>query len=113
MDGVYGPDLRKLGTVGPAASTAFCLAAALVEAGNPEAAKRPEMNEYPPGGYIADAIQTLPPAGPDVPPQAVEIDAGAHWGRFWVTFEAKRNTRGGMGRHWFWAMASGNRMTEP
>lgn len=71
------------------------------------------MNEYPPGGYIADAIQSLPPAGLDSPPQTVKIDAGPHWGSFRVTFEAKRNPRGGMGRHWFWAMASGERIAEP
>jgi len=64
------------------------------------------MNAYPPGGYLADAMQTLPPAAPDVPPQTVEVDAGGHWGRFRITFVCKRNPRRGMTK-WFWAIDSG------
>ncbi len=70
------------------------------------------MNQFPPGGYVADAMSRLPTPGPEIQPQTVEVDAGPAWGRYQITFEAKRNPRGGMGRHWFWAMASGERIPE-
>ena len=53
------------------------------------------MNEFPPGYFISDAMKGLPAAGPDVPPQTVEIDARPGWGRYRVTFVAKRNPRHG------------------
>jgi hypothetical protein len=67
------------------------------------------MNQYPPGNYISDAMQTLPPAAPELPLQTVEIDAGPLWGRYRVTFRAKANPRRGM-RSWFWVMNTGERL---
>ena len=34
------------------------------------------MNQYPPGGYIGDAMNGLPAPGPDIGPQTVEVNAG-------------------------------------
>lgn len=70
------------------------------------------MNKYPPGNYISDAMRTLPPPGPDLPLQTVEIDAGHLWGRYQVTFLPKLNPRRGM-RTWFWVMESGERIDSP
>ena len=67
------------------------------------------MEAFPPGYYIATAMKKLAAAGPGMPPQAVEIDAGTLWGRYTVTFVAQRNPRQGM-RSWFWVMESGRRM---
>ena len=67
------------------------------------------MNQFPPGHYIATAMNRLPPPGPDLPPQTVEIDAGPRWGRYRVTFAVKRNPRQGM-RDWFWVMDTGTRL---
>jgi len=39
-------------------------------------------DQYPPGEYISRAKKSLPAPGPDLPPQTVEIDAGALWGVF-------------------------------
>jgi hypothetical protein len=70
------------------------------------------MNEFPPGSFIAKAMKTLPPAGPDVAPQTVEIDARPGWGLYRVTFIARRNPRQGM-RNWFWVMDTGERIPPP
>ena len=67
------------------------------------------MNQYPPGDFIGTAVKTLPEPGPDVPLQTVEINAGSLWGRYCVTFVAKRNPRQGM-RSWFWTMHGGERI---
>jgi hypothetical protein len=68
------------------------------------------MNEYPPGSYIADAMSRLPAPGPDAPPQTVEIDARPNWGRYRVTFVARRNPQEELPHYWFWAMQSGKRL---
>ena len=67
------------------------------------------MNEFPPGAYIAGAIQGLPPPGPDLPPQTVTIDARPLWGAFRVTFVVRRNPRRRMD-NWFWTMETGERL---
>lgn len=71
------------------------------------------MNNFPPGGYVADAMSRLPSPTPDTRRQTVEVDAGPAWGKYRITFEVKRNPRAGMGRHWFWAMESGERISGP
>ncbi len=67
------------------------------------------MNQYPPGHFIAAAMKTLPPAGPDLPAQTVEIDAKPLWGLYRVTFVSRQNPRQGM-RSWFWTMETGERL---
>jgi len=67
------------------------------------------MNEFPPGNYISKAMKGLPEAGPDVPPQTLEIDARPGWGLYRVTFIAMRNPRQGM-RSWFWTLETGERL---
>jgi len=52
------------------------------------------VNEFPPGDFIARAIATLPAAGPDLPPQTVEIDARPGWGLYRVAFIFRRKGRG-------------------
>jgi hypothetical protein len=71
-----------------------------------------QMNEFPPGSFISMAIKTLPPAGPDLPPQTVEIDARPGWGLYRVTFVVSQNPRQGM-RSWFWVMDKGERISVP
>ena len=66
------------------------------------------MNEFPPGYFIANAMKGLPAAGPDVPPQTVEI-AAMPWGMYRVTFIVRKNSRRGM-LSWFWVMDSGERL---
>ncbi len=61
------------------------------------------VNEFPPGYFISDAMKGLPAAGPDVPPQTVEIDARPGWGRYRVSFKVVQNPRRGM-RTWFWTL---------
>ncbi len=72
------------------------------------------MNKFPPGHFIAsaieDAMKTLPPAGPDLPPQTVEIDARPGWGLYRVTFIVMQNPRQGM-RSWFWVMRQATALT--
>ena len=70
------------------------------------------MNEYPPGEYVGEAMKALPPPAPDVAPHTVVINAGEFWGRYQVTFVAKRNPRQGM-RSWFWTVESGQRLDLP
>lgn len=41
-----------------------------------------QMNEYPPGNFLSSAMKSLPAAGPDVPPQTVEIDVRPGWGLY-------------------------------
>jgi hypothetical protein len=67
------------------------------------------LNQYPPGRFVAAAMNTLPVPGPGSELQTVEIDAGKLWGRYRVTFVAKLNPRHGM-RTWFWTMESGERL---
>ena len=67
------------------------------------------MNEYPPGGYIGEAINGLPSPGSDVGAQTVEVNAGPLWGCYRIVFVAHRNPRRGM-LHWYWAMESGERL---
>ncbi len=70
------------------------------------------MNEFPPGYFINDAMKGLPAAGPDVPPQTVEIDACPGWGRYRVTFKVVQDPRRGM-RTWFWTPDVGERLDRP
>ena len=67
------------------------------------------MNQFPPGDFIGKAMKGLPPAGPGLPPQTVEIDARPRWGLYRVTFVAMQNPRQGM-RSWFWVMGTGERI---
>lgn len=70
------------------------------------------MNEFPPGYFIAMAMNKLPAASPEMPAQTVEIDAGPMLGRYRVTFVVQRNPRPGM-RSWFWVMETGVRLPLP
>ena len=70
------------------------------------------MNEFPPGYFIATAMNKLPAAGPEMPARTVEIDAGPMWGWYRVTFVVQRNPRQGM-RSWFWVMETGVRLPLP
>jgi len=70
------------------------------------------VNEFPPGYFISDAMKGLPAAGPDVPPQTVEIDARPGWGRYRVTFKVMQNPRRGM-RTWFWTLDTGELLDRP
>lgn len=67
------------------------------------------MNSYPPGGYIANAINSLPKPGADSQPITVALDAGPLWGKYRITFQAVRNPRQGM-TTWFWTMQAGERI---
>jgi hypothetical protein len=49
------------------------------------------IDRYPPTNALAAAIKHLPQPGPDVPPQAIEIDAGPGFGRYTVTFVVRLN----------------------
>jgi hypothetical protein len=68
------------------------------------------MNDYPPGCYLRDVMSGLPDPGPDVPPQAVDIDARSRWGLYRVTFIVRRNSEQEAQPYWFWAAASGKRL---
>jgi len=67
-------------------------------------------DQFPTSNYLAAAIKGLVPAGPNTPPETVEIDAGA-MGRYRVTFVARQNP-GGSTSAWFWGVDSGERNPE-
>lgn len=55
-----------------------------------------------PGRYVAEALDRLPPCGPEQKLQQMEIDTGI-WGRFRITFKpCKRIARGRWSSSWFW-----------
>jgi len=66
-------------------------------------------NHYPPTNCLAAAIRDLPKAGPGVPPQKVEIDAGRN-GRYSVTFVVRQNAELETPT-WFWGVESSERMS--
>lgn len=65
-------------------------------------------HRYPPINCLAAAIKRLPPAGPDVPTQIVDINAGPAFGRYSVTFVVRRNLQHAPPR-WFWGVESSER----
>jgi len=65
-------------------------------------------DQFPTTNHLSAAIKKLPPPGPDIVPQTVEIDAGA-MGRYRVTFVARQNT-GLRTSTWFWGVESGERV---
>jgi len=67
-------------------------------------------DQFPTSNYLAAAIKHLVPAGPNTPPETVEIDAGA-MGRYRVTFVARQNP-GRRTSSWFWGVDGGERIPE-
>jgi hypothetical protein len=67
-------------------------------------------DQFPKSNYLAAAIKDLLPAGPNTPPQTIEIDAGA-MGRYRVTFVARQNP-GQRTSAWFWGVDCGERIPE-
>ena len=72
--------------------------------------KRFPSDQFPKSNYLAAAIKDLLPAGPNTPPQTVEIDAGTT-GHYRVTFVARQNA-GQSTSAWFWGVDSGERIPE-
>ena len=72
--------------------------------------KRFPNDQFPTSNYLAAAIKNLLLAGPNVPPQTIEIDAGA-MGRYRVTFVARQNPSRSTPA-WFWGVESGERIPE-
>ena len=70
--------------------------------------KRFPDDQFPKSNYLAAAIKDLLPAGPNIPPQTIEIDAGA-MGRYRVTFVARQNP-GQRRSAWFWGVDRGERI---
>jgi len=66
------------------------------------------QDQFPTTDYLSAAIKKLPHANSSIPPQTVEIDAGA-MGRYRVTFVARQNTARRTST-WFWGVESGERI---
>ena len=67
-------------------------------------------DQFPKSNYLAAAIKDLVPAGPNIPPQKIEIDAGP-MGRYRVTFVARQNPCQRTSA-WFWGVDRGERIPE-
>lgn len=65
-------------------------------------------DRYPPTNCLAAAIKRLPHAGPDVPPQTIDIDAGL-LGRYSVIFVVRQNPDH-VPPTWFWGVESSERV---
>jgi hypothetical protein len=66
-------------------------------------------DRYPPTNALAAAIKRLPPPGPDVLPERIEINAGPGLGLYRVLFIVRQNrclTR----LAWFWGVESGEKL---
>jgi hypothetical protein len=61
-----------------------------------------------PGDYIMAALDKLPPCGPGATDQQVEIDVG-QLGRFWVTFQPRKQARRGWPTSWIWIVTDAER----
>jgi len=72
--------------------------------------KRFPNDQLPKSNYLAAAIKDLPVAGPNTPPQTVEIDADA-MGHYRVTFIARQNP-GQETSAWFWGVDRSERIPE-
>jgi hypothetical protein len=57
-----------------------------------------------PGRYIVEAMDRLPPSGPKLAAEQLEIDVPL-WGRFRITFKSIRQRRGGLPPRWVWVAA--------
>ena len=62
-----------------------------------------------PGQYVVEAIGSLPPCGPNVGAQQVEIDAGL-FGRFRVTYRPYQHPRPAWQSGWFWIAEAAERL---
>jgi hypothetical protein len=58
-----------------------------------------------PGRYVIEAMDRLPPSGPDAAAQQVDVDV-PFWGRFRITFNPLRQTVRGFPARWIWVAAS-------
>ena len=67
-------------------------------------------DQYPPTNSLAAAIKKLPKAGPGVPRQEVEVDAGSTCARYRVTFVVRQNAELGTPA-WFWGVESSVRLS--
>jgi len=64
--------------------------------------------EFPPSNHLASAIKKLPAPAATVPPQTIEIDAGAS-GRYRVTFVVRQNIHL-QTPAWYWGVEEGERL---
>jgi len=62
-----------------------------------------------PGRYIVDAMDLLPPCGPDSTIQQLGVDVPL-WGQYQVTFRPLRQTPGGWPPSWIWIAKEAKRL---
>jgi len=67
------------------------------------------IDRYPPSNCLAAAIRILPHAGPRVPAQRVEINAGPIFGVYTVRFVVREN-QAREPTAWYWGVENGERI---
>ena len=62
-----------------------------------------------PGRYIFDAMNQLPPCGPESTSQQRQVDA-LLWGQFQVTFKPRKHAPRGWPESWIWIAREAKRL---